>query len=72
MENIYYLRRGDQVRGPYTRVELVALGGIQQVLDSDFIRRQDTKQWVPATKVKGLKTVETIQTENTTRQPRRS
>ena len=63
MENIYYLRRGDQVRGPYTRVELVALGGIQQVLDSDFIRRQDTKQWVPATKVKGLKTVETIQTE---------
>ncbi len=63
MENIYYLRRGDQVRGPYSQVELVALGDSQQVLDSDFIQRQDTKQWVPATKVKGLKTVETIQTE---------
>ena len=63
MENIYYLRRGDQVRGPYSQVELVALGDSEQVLDSDFIQRQDTKQWVPATKVKGLKTVETIQTE---------
>ena len=63
MSDIYYLSRDQRVQGPYSRLELMALGESQQILESDLIRRQDIDKWVQATKVKGLKTVTSIATE---------
>jgi hypothetical protein len=63
LTDIYYLARGQEIQGPYSRVDLLALGERQQILESDLIRRQDIGKWVRATKVKGLKTVTSIATE---------
>ncbi|MBG79528.1 MAG: hypothetical protein CMJ39_02315 [Phycisphaerae bacterium] len=60
MPDVYYLKRGEEVRGPLSRLELMELGERGQVLENDLIKREDIDRWIRAIKVKGLKTGTTI------------
>ncbi len=50
----WYVKRNDQKYGPYTSTRLVEMAKKGQVLPIDWVAKDDSDQWMPASQVKGL------------------
>jgi hypothetical protein len=53
-EEVWFVRKGDKVHGPFTARQLKQLASSQKIMPETEVRRGETGAFMPAQKVKGL------------------